>query len=271
MFRHSAVMEICACPRRVPRRSGAGNLNLIDKGAGRCILGYIQAKPEPMAVIMISGKFPVVANERSRTLGDQVADSIVNAAIHGHIKPGERLIEVDLAEAFGVSRVPIREALKTLESQGIVVALANREVRMLDTSWAMLQQLFSVRLVLERHAADLAMDAIALNKTLLIPFEDALHDLQGAFRKGSPFLAAQADMDFHRALYLATGNQVLLQIWDQMSRKILIAVGLSLYQNQHARVYEAHQQLYETLVSGDREAFKEALAPHVLDAKSTMV
>ena len=209
--------------------------------------------------------FPVVANERSRTLGDQVADSIVSAAIHGHLKPGVRLIEVELGEAFGVSRVPVREALKTLESQGIVVVMPNREVRLVDVDKKSLQQMLSVRLVLELHAVDLAMDAIAQNPQLLEPFEDALHDLQGALRKGSAFLAAQADMDFHRAIYLASGNRALLDIWDQMSRKILIAVGLSLYQLPNGTVYDDHKLLLDILLKQDREALKAALVPHILD------
>jgi len=210
-------------------------------------------------------KFPVVANERSRTLGDQVADSIVSAAIYGHLKPGARLIEVELGEAFGVSRVPVREALKTLESQGIVVVMPNREVRLVDVDKGSLQQMLSVRLVLELHAVDLAMDAIAKDPQLLEPFEDALHDLQGALRKGSAFLAAQADMDFHRAIYLASGNRTLLDIWDQMSRKILIAVGLSLYQVPNGTVYDDHKLLLDILVREDREALKAALVPHILD------
>ena len=214
---------------------------------------------------MAAPKFPVVANERSRTLGDQVADSIVSAAIHGHLKPGSRLIEVELGEAFGVSRVPVREALKTLESQGIVVVMPNREVRLVDVDKESLQQMLSVRLVLEMHAVDLAMDAIAKDPLLLEPFEDALHDLRGALRKGSAFLAAQADMDFHRAIYLASGNRTLLDIWDQMSRKILIAVGLSLYQVPNGTVYEDHKMLLDILVTQDRDALKAALLPHILD------
>ncbi|PQZ87658.1 MULTISPECIES: GntR family transcriptional regulator [Pseudomonas] len=210
---------------------------------------------------MAISKFPVVANERSRTLGDQVADSIVSAAIHGHLAPGARLIEVELAEAFGVSRVPVREALKTLESQGIVVT-TNREICLIDVDRESLEQMLSVRVILETHAVELAMSAIAKDKRLLEPFEDALHNLQGAIRKGSAFLAAQADMDFHRAIYLASGNRTLVDIWDRMSRKILIAVGLRV---PNIKVYEDHERLLEILKTYDLVQFKKALVPHVLE------
>lgn len=109
---------------------------------------------------MDGNSIPFVSHERSRNLGDQVADSIVSAAIHGHLVQGQRLIESELADAFGVSRVPVRGALHTLAGQGIVIALPNREVRLVTITAEMLEQMLSVRLVLEEHAADLAFSAI---------------------------------------------------------------------------------------------------------------
>lgn len=215
---------------------------------------------------MASSNIPVVTQARSRNLGDRVADSIVSAAIHGQLKAGDRLVELELAETFSVSRVPVREALKTLESEGIVVAMPNREVRLVTFTQQMLEQLLSVRLVLENHAVDLAMEAIAKDASLLDPFEDALHDLSGAIRKKSAFLAAQADMEFHRALYLAAGNGTLLEMWDRMARKILVAVGLSLYESPDNAVLEDHRALLNTLISGDKKAFKKALHPHIMEA-----
>lgn len=211
---------------------------------------------------------PFVSHERSKNLGDQVADSIVSAAIHGHLVQGQRLIESELADAFGVSRVPVRGALHTLAGQGIVIPLPNREVRLVTITADMLEQMLSVRLVLEAHAADLALGAIKKNPKLLTPFEDAVDDMQRAFRKGSPFLAAQADMEFHRALYAASGNSMLLEIWDRMAKKILIAVGLSLYQNPENLVVEDHLALLEMLRAGNRKSFKEHLQPHIMEARA---
>ncbi|EEF25065.1 conserved hypothetical protein, partial [Ricinus communis] len=143
---------------------------------------------------MRDNAIPFVGHERSRNLGDQVADSIVDAAIHGHLVQGQRLIESELADAFGVSRVPVRGALHTLAGEGIVISFPNREVRLVTITAEMLEQMLSVRLVLETHAADLAFSAIKKTPKLLTAFEDAVDDMQRAFRKGSAFLAAQADM-----------------------------------------------------------------------------
>ncbi|MEZ1315319.1 GntR family transcriptional regulator [Pseudomonas fluorescens] len=250
-------------PHRLHKGAIAEKTSGIEVDLYICILKYIETNALPIGPKgkqeMALSKFPVVANERSRTLGDQVADSIVSAAIHGDLAPGARLIEVELAEAFGVSRVPVREALKTLESQGIVVT-TNRELCLVDVDRESLEQMLSVRVVLENHAVELAMAAIAKDPRLLEPFEDALFNLQGAIRKGSAFLAAQADMDFHRAIYLASGNKTLLDIWDKMSRKILIAVGLRV---PNTKVYEDHEKLLSILKSNDSVKFKEALLPHV--------
>lgn len=217
---------------------------------------------------MAGNSIPFVSHERSKNLGDQVADSIVSAAIHGHLVQGQRLIESELADAFGVSRVPVRGALHTLAGQGIVIALPNREVRLVTITAEMLEQILSVRLVLETHAADLAFSAIKRNRELLTPFEDSVDNMQRAFRKGSAFLAAQADMEFHRALYAASGNSMLLEIWDRMAKKILIAVGLSLYQNLKNQVVQDHLELLEMLRAGDRRSFKEQLQPHIMEART---
>jgi DNA-binding GntR family transcriptional regulator len=215
---------------------------------------------------MAKPSIPFLTHERSRNLGDQVADSIVNAAIQGHLAPGQRLVESELADAFGVSRVPVRGALHTLGGQGIVISTANREVRLVTITAEMLEQMLSVRLILEAHATDLAFVAITKEPGLLTRFEDALDDMQRAFRKGSAFLAAQADMEFHRALYLASGNGTLLEIWDRMAKKILIAVGLSLYQNPENLVVDDHRALLEMLRAGDCKSFKQHLRPHILEA-----
>ena len=89
-----------------------------------------------------------------KTLVEQVVDRIVEAAARGIFLPGDRVVEAEVARRLQVSRVPVREALRLLESQGIVENIPYRGMRLMDVSVARLEKVLKVRLVLEQLAAE---------------------------------------------------------------------------------------------------------------------
>ena len=95
---------------------------------------------------------------KSRSLPEQIADAIVEGIAAGILSPGQRLIELDLARQFAVSRVPLRESLKTLEAQGIVAREQHRGVRIVELDEARIDRICEVRAALEAIAA---RDAVA--------------------------------------------------------------------------------------------------------------
>src|SRR5260370_29795616 len=94
---------------------------------------------------------------KSRSLPDQIADAIVEGIAAGVLRPGQRLIELDLASQFSVSRVPLREALKTLEAQGILERGQNRGVRVVELDETRIDRICEVRAALETIAARYAI------------------------------------------------------------------------------------------------------------------
>lgn len=207
-------------------------------------------------------RLEMVSSARPKTLAEQTADAIVRAAAEGRLKAGERLMEAELARDLHISRVPVREALRLLESQGVVVNEPYRGIYLFESDDASLAQLLSVRMVLEEHAIAVAMPAIAADPARLHPFEDALSQMKDAVRRRDIYAVAMADMQFHRAIYLATGNQTLVDIWGLLARKLMIVVGLRMYESFHDDVYDSHAALLELVRVGDLAGFVKALRPH---------
>jgi DNA-binding GntR family transcriptional regulator len=203
---------------------------------------------------------------RPKNLADHAADAIVRAAVERRIQPGDRLLETDLARELGISRVPVREALRLLESQGIVVVAPRGGIHLFSIDELSLEQLLSVRLVLEEQAVAVALPAIRKDAGLLHPFEDALSAMRDALRRKSHYGMAMADMDFHKAIYAATGNPTLLDMWAMMSRKLLIIVGLAMWEMGSYDPVRSHEKLLDAIRRGNRADVLKVLRPHITEA-----
>jgi DNA-binding GntR family transcriptional regulator len=202
----------------------------------------------------------------TKTLADKVAEAILEAAADGRLAPGQRLIEADLAKQLNVSRVPVREALRLLESEGIVVDVPYREMRLLVVDRATLEQILAARLLIERHAVTAAVRMLKKDPQKVRPFEDALNAMREAIRKKSYYDAALADIEFHRAIYTTAGNPTITDMFNLLSKKLLIFIGISMYRLEDADMYDSHERLLRALKSGDAKAALKSIEAHIMDS-----
>src|SRR5262245_38602196 len=114
----------------------------------------------------------------ARPLSEAIADAITSAIAQGALQPGERLIEEAIASQLAVSRVPLREAIRTLEAQGILVVTPNRGARIVVMDERTIANVQEVRIALERIACKGVMERIGEMPRLL----DAMHDATDAMR-----------------------------------------------------------------------------------------
>jgi DNA-binding GntR family transcriptional regulator len=144
----------------------------------------------------------------TRTLKDQVVRLLRGSILSGKISAGDRLNESQLARELGVSRVPIREALQELELQGLVVNVPRRGKFVISLSEEEIQQINSLRLILEAEAlrlcrAKITSEGIAALNQLIGKMQDAV---------GLPEMEAAAlDLEFHRTVWQRCGNNLLLK------------------------------------------------------------
>ena len=206
----------------------------------------------------------VVDAVRPITLVDQLVEAIVRAAAEGKILPGERLVEAALSRRFNVSRVPVREALRLLESQSIVTNVPYRGTRLMEVDARHLRQILVVRASLERVAAREAVAAYRRDPGALAAMEQALDTMERTVAADDGFALAEADTAFHRALCRIGGNEVLLQVWETLARRLTIIVGLSALQKDLKDIYKEHVAFLAVLKRANLAAVDKAVDEHIV-------
>lgn len=197
----------------------------------------------------------------SATLADQVADRIVGAIASRRLASGERLIETELASALHVSRVPIREAIRILTSQGIVVSNPRRGARVvtLDAAWA--RQLHDARVAIERLGARLAAEMIKKDHVSLARLEAGVGAIERS--RGNWLSVNRADIAFHSTVFDIAGSPLMLTLWHAISRHVLIMFSIETYRDvDFDRVVNDHRVYIDALRNESPAGIDEEIDRH---------
>ena len=178
----------------------------------------------------------------------------------GTFSPGDRLREEDVGARLGLSRTPIREALRRLESDGIVEHRPRVGAVIRVLSHTELVELYEMRIVLERTAAQMAAKHCVKAE---IEALDALNDQIDAERE-NPDLGAALNQDFHRGLYLAGRNRFLLEAARALNSSLLL-LGPTTYRipGRIDVVVKEHRDIITALRNGDPQAAADAAEAHL--------
>lgn len=202
----------------------------------------------------------------ARTVSKQVHGFIQQALLTGQLNPGDRLAEGELAEVLGVSRTPIREALRQLDSDGLVVVLPHRGafVRILDPGRG--RQLFQARLLIERATARAAAARITSQELeeLRPLIDSALIDAKAGDMPG----ASTDNEAFHLALFRVAGNDVLLELWSRVWAEWQLFRVCAWRDEPHRprAVAGEHAAIYEALAARDEARAEAVLVDHLTRA-----
>ena len=158
---------------------------------------------------MMDNNFKVNMNEYL-PLRDVVFNTLRQAILKGELAPGERLMEIQLAEKLGVSRTPIREAIRKLELEGLVL--------MIPRKGAEVAKISEVRRSLEELAIELACERMEAED--LRRLEQCQENFCRAIRSGSPMEMAESDEAFHDVIYQSTGNEKLVQMLNNLREQM---------------------------------------------------
>jgi len=197
-----------------------------------------------------------------RTMVEQAAEAIVAAAARGVFLPGDRLVEAEIARDLGISRVPVREALRLLESQGIVVSTPYKGMRLMQVSNRGVAELMQVRLALETLAVQEALRRPG-GPERFIALQQATQACMRALLAGDPALVVAADEHFHYELCRASGNAPLVALWQSLSRQLAVVWGLAQGDGQSGEAPEEHGAILAALENGDEPNAKAALSDHI--------
>ncbi len=199
------------------------------------------------------------------TLVDQIVEAIVEAAATGVFLPGDRVVEADLARRFNVSRVPVREAMRLLESQGILINVPYRGMRLMDVSVERVEKILQVRLALEMVAARHVQQRAAVEPAVLEPLARIVDEMRRAAAAGDAYHVATLDTAFHRRLCELSGNEVLVATWEPLARQLTIVFGLAALQRVLATITGEHEEVLEALRGDDWPALSALMEGHIMD------
>lgn len=205
-----------------------------------------------------------------KPLRELVFESLREAIISGQLRSGERLMEIQLAEEMGVSRTPVREAIRKLELEGLVAMIPRKGAYVAGLSLKDIVDVFEIRGALEGLAAELAAERITEEE--LEQLERYLVKISDDIENGDLERVVASDTDFHSILYQASRNQRLSQIISNLREQIqrFRATSLS-YPGRMKIALEEHRKIVEAISTRDGELACKLAQEHIENAENSMM
>ncbi|MDR2050445.1 MAG: GntR family transcriptional regulator [Deltaproteobacteria bacterium] len=205
--------------------------------------------------------------EKRVTLKAKALTQLRNAILFGKLPPGTRLIEQELSQTMGISRLPIREALSNLEQAGLVTVLPYKGAFVSSFSRKEIVDLFMIRELLEVHALKLLMqkkDNLAHALSRLRGFVSIME----AHSEGDSLALNRADYEFHGALCECADNSALYDTWQFLSAKTQTLFVLIERHTTVEDIIHQHVTLYDSIYGGDFDLASDSLKKHLQVGRS---
>jgi DNA-binding GntR family transcriptional regulator len=205
-----------------------------------------------------------------KPLRELVLEAIREAIINGTLKPRERLMEIQMAEELGVSRTPIREALRKLELEGFIVMVPRKGAYVADVSLKDVADVFEIRAALEALAAGLAAERITDEE--MEEMERLLVEKGEAINNCDMERLVEVDTKFHEAIYQASRNQRLFTIINNLREQIqrFRATSLS-FPGRMKQSLEEHRKIVEAIQSRSVNRARQVAQEHIENAENSML
>ncbi|SMC72434.1 GntR family transcriptional regulator [Sporomusa malonica] len=205
-----------------------------------------------------------------KPLREVVAETLREAIVNGILKPGERLMEIQLAEELGVSRTPVREAIRKLELEGFVVMIPRRGTYVADLSIKDINEVFEIRTALDVLAAGLAVERITEDE--LEQLERLLVEIGELIEQDDADRLVESDSQFHDILYRASRNDRLVGIINNLREQFTRFRSISIqYPGRMQKSVEEHRRLVEAIASRDTDLAQQLAREHMENSEQTLL
>ena len=197
-------------------------------------------------------------------LRDVVFNTLREAILKGELKPGERLMELQLAAKLGVSRTPIREAIRMLEQEGLAVTIPRKGAEVARMTEKDMEDVLQIRDALDELAASIACEQISEEE--LAELRHTMHEFEESTKTGDVKRIAESDVRFHDIIYHATRNvkleNMLNNLREQMYR---YRVEYLKDEKNFPILIREHSQIVEGLTAKDKTMLTAAMHKHVMN------
>ncbi len=203
-------------------------------------------------------------------LRDVVFNTLRQAILTGELKPGERLMEIHLANRLGVSRTPIREAIRKLELEGLVTMIPRRGAEVAQITEKSMNDVLEVRRAVDALCVELACDRIT--DEALQDLKAACDNFENAVKTKDLKKIAQADVALHDIIVQATGNNRLIQLVNTLSEQMYrYRFEYIKDVSQHEHLVAEHRVIYEAIVKKDKETASKAAKEHIDNQEKAII
>ena len=215
-------------------------------------------------------KIPKLKVESYQPLRDVIFETLRKAIINGEIKPGERLMEVAIAEHMGVSRTPVREAIRRLEAEGLVTMVPRKGTHVSELSAKDIIDVLEVRGALDKLATSLA--AKRMKPQQLRALESIHKQFVSCVEKENIEGAVKKDIEFHDAIYAASGNSRLIGVLSTLKEHIYRFRVIYLRDMNIAEyVEQEHEEILNALREGNDKLAGELSEKHIKNQMNAIV
>lgn len=198
----------------------------------------------------------------NRSLRDRVLDALREAIITGEFKPGQPLVETDLAVSLGVSRAPLREALQILSTEGLVETVPYRGTTVRRLSRTDIEELYSLRSLLETFAIRRVIEQ--RNPEHVVRLRKYFEDMLAAAEGGDLKQVNQIDRQFHDTLIELSGHSLLLTSWNVVSMRVRQVMALLNRRNSNLKkIAYNHVPIIDAIEAGEIEKAVQLMEKHV--------
>lgn len=195
-------------------------------------------------------------------LRDVVFNTLREAILKGDLKPGERLMELQLASQLGVSRTPIREAIRMLEQEGLAVTMPRKGAEVAKMTLKGMEDVLEIRAALDELASQLACER--MTEAQMECLQARKVDFEKSLATGKVKAIAEADVNFHDVIYEATGNPKLVNMLNNLREQIYrYRVEYLKDEKNYPKLIEEHEAIYQALVNRNKDAARTSIAEHV--------
>lgn len=205
----------------------------------------------------------IVPRLKRENFSEAIFRVIEDALLSGALRPGERLVEAELARRAGTSRGPVREAIRRLIGEGVLVHIPSRGTFVARWTPQQVEEAYSLRAVLERLAVQEAMKRISEED--LAQLQAVIDEMEQAARRGDHYALVRLDVRFHEHLYALSGHTLLQEVLGQLRRRLYSLMGIDEgYRVHRDEIAADHQRILDTLKSGDPEKAGQVIVEHIL-------
>lgn len=194
----------------------------------------------------------------SSTFGAQSVDTLRELVLRGRLPAGARVNEAEIADSLGISRGPLREAIRQLVGEGLLVSVSHKGAFVKEFSATELRELYQLRIAIETRAIKLLGTAVGLE-----PLDESLSVTSSLIAENNP--SYKMDLGFHSGLVALTGNSFLIKAAQEVHQQIVLAGSMYGYDSERsAKALHDHQRVTELVRAGDLTAAADALEQHLL-------